>query len=156
MASTFTILKYDETKSSARYKSVMNDGQLVVAHLQTVDTLLDAPLSQLSLCPGVPEAEVVFSSVSITKFLIEKMESEVVYRLAELGFNTLIYLIFVTGVGIVFFSLTQRIPGIFVSSVGISSTTSKLRSTSNLRRLTRIILDTNWKISIVATSKKKV
>ena len=97
MASTFTILKYDETKSSARYKAVMNDGQLVVAHLQTVDTLLDAPLSQLSLCPGVPEAEVVFSSVSITKFLIEKMESEVVYRLAELGFNTLIYLIFVGG-----------------------------------------------------------
>ena len=41
MASTFTILKYDETKSSARYKAVMNDGQLVVAHLQNVDTLMD-------------------------------------------------------------------------------------------------------------------
>ena len=80
MASTFTILKYDETKSSARYKAVMKDGQLVVAHLQTVDSLLDAPLSQLSLCPGVPESEVVFSSVSITKFLIEKIEDEIVYR----------------------------------------------------------------------------
>ena len=81
MASTFTILKYDETKSSARYKAVMNDGQLVVAHLQNVDTLMDAPLSKLSLCPGVPESDVVFSSISITKFLIEKVEDEIAYRL---------------------------------------------------------------------------
>ena len=80
MASTFTILKYDETKSSARYKAVMNDGQLVVAHLQNVDTLLDAPLSQLSLCPGVPESVMGFSSSSITKFLIEKIEDEIIYR----------------------------------------------------------------------------
>ena len=79
MASTFTILKYDETKSSARYKAVMNDGQLVVAHLQNVDSLLDAPLSQLSLCPGVPEAD-LFGSPAIEKLLIEKSGDEIVFR----------------------------------------------------------------------------
>ena len=79
MASTFTILKYDETKSSARYKAVMNDGQLVVAHLQNVDTLMDAPLSKLSLCPGVIEAE-LFGSAAIEKLLIEKAGGEIVLR----------------------------------------------------------------------------
>ena len=90
MAATFTILKYDETKSNARYKAVMKDGQLVVAHIQNVDTLLDAPLSQLSLCSGVLESDAVSSSVSITKLLIEKIEDEIVYRSRDclLLFNT--------------------------------------------------------------------
>ena len=79
MASSFSILDYDITKSSARYKAVINDDQVVVVHLQNVDTK-DTPVSQLSLCPGVPETDVVFSSSSITKFLIEKVEDEIVYR----------------------------------------------------------------------------
>ena len=89
MAATFTILKYDETKSNARYKAVMKDGQLVVAHIQNVDTLLDAPLSQLSLCSGVLESDAVSSSVSITKLLIEKIEDEIVYRYGEFSCTTL-------------------------------------------------------------------
>ena len=79
MASSFSILDYDITKSSARYRAVINDDQVVVVHLQNVDTK-DTPVSQLSLCPGVPETDVVFSSSSITKFLIEKVEDEIVYR----------------------------------------------------------------------------
>ena len=77
-SSSLSILDYDITKYSARYRAVVNDDQVVVVHLQTVDTK-DTPLSQLSLCPGVPEAEVVSYS-SITKFLIEKVEDEIVYR----------------------------------------------------------------------------
>ena len=79
MASSLRILDYDITKSSARYRAVVNDDQVVVVLLQTVDTK-DTPVSQLSLCPGVPETDVVFSSSSITKFLIEKVEDEIVYR----------------------------------------------------------------------------
>ena len=79
MASWLNILDYDITKTSARYRAVVNDDQVVVVLLQSVDTK-DTPLSQLSLCPGVPESDLVFSSVSITKFLIEKVEDEIVYR----------------------------------------------------------------------------
>ena len=79
MASSFSILDYDITKSSARYRAVINDDQVVVVHLQRVDTK-DTPVSQLSLCPGVPETDVVFSSSSIDKFLIEKVEDKIVYR----------------------------------------------------------------------------
>ena len=81
-SSSLSILDYDITKSSARYRALVNDDQVVVVHLQSVDTK-DTPLSQLSLCPGVPETDVVFSSDSITKFLIEKMEDEIVYRSGE-------------------------------------------------------------------------
>ena len=79
MASTFTILKYDETKSSARYKAVMNDGQMVVAHLQTVDTKDTPDVSQLSLCLGVNEADIL-SSDATEKLLIEKVGEEIVFR----------------------------------------------------------------------------
>ena len=79
MASTLSILDYDITKSSSRYRAVINDDQVVVVHLQRVDTK-DTPVSQLSLCPGVPETDVVFSSSSINKFLVEKVEDEIVYR----------------------------------------------------------------------------
>ena len=61
---------------------MINDDQVVVVHLQRVDTK-DTPVSQLSLCPGVPETDVVFSPSSIDKFLIEKVEDEIVYRWGE-------------------------------------------------------------------------
>ena len=79
MASSLSILDYDITKSSARYRAVVNDDQVVVVHLQSVDTK-DTPVSQLSLCPGVLESYMVFSSTSITSMLIEKAEDEIVYR----------------------------------------------------------------------------
>ena len=74
----------DFSKSNVRYKAVINDDQLAVLHLQTVDTeLTHQDVSQLSLCPGVLESDVV-SSFSITKFLIEKVDDQIVYRLREL------------------------------------------------------------------------
>ena len=82
MVVSLSILDYDVSKSSARYRGLVNDDQVVVVHLQSVDTK-DSPLSQLSLCPGVPETDVVFSSSSVTKFLIEKVEDEIIYRSGE-------------------------------------------------------------------------
>ena len=44
-------------------------------------TALNTPdVSRLSLCPGVLESYMVFSSTSITSMLIEKAEDEIVYR----------------------------------------------------------------------------
>ena len=74
------ILDYDESRTNVRYKTVINDAQLAVLHLQTVDTEDTPDVSQLSLCPGVLESELVFPSTSITKFFIEKVEDEIVYR----------------------------------------------------------------------------
>ena len=39
-----------------RYRTFVNDDQLVVLHQQSVDTE-DTPAFELSLCPGVPEAD---------------------------------------------------------------------------------------------------
>ena len=76
-----SILDYDVTKTNVRYKAVINEDQLAVLHLQTVDDVKDtSDVSQLSLCPGVPESDVVFSSSSITKLLIEKSGDEIVLR----------------------------------------------------------------------------
>ena len=76
-----SILDYDVTKTNVRYKAVINEDQLAVLHLQTVDDVKDSSdVSQLSLCPGVPESDVVFSSSSVTKLLIEKSGDEIVLR----------------------------------------------------------------------------
>ena len=76
-----SILEYDVTKTNVRYKAVINEDQLAVLHLQTVDDVKDtSDVSQLSLCPGVPESDVVFSSSSVTKLLIEKSGDEIVLR----------------------------------------------------------------------------
>ena len=77
-----SILDYDVTKTNVRYKAVINDDQVAVLHLQSVDVdTEDTPdVSQLSLCPGVLESYMVFSSTSINKLLIEKVEDEIVYR----------------------------------------------------------------------------
>ena len=76
-----SILGYDVTKTNVRYKAVINEDQVAVLHLQTVDDVKDtSDVSQLSLCPGVPESDVVFSSSSVTKLLIEKSGDEIVLR----------------------------------------------------------------------------
>ena len=76
-----SILEYDVTKTNVRYKAVINEDQLAVLHLQTVDDVKDtSDVSQLSPCPGVPESDVVFSSSSVTKLLIEKSGDEIVLR----------------------------------------------------------------------------
>ena len=84
------ILGYDETKinNNVRYKAVINDDQLAVLHLQSVDTKDTSDVSELSLCPGVLESEVLHllsqSPVSNTlvcvMFLIEKLQTDIVYR----------------------------------------------------------------------------
>ena len=81
---TLSILDYDVSRTNnVRYKAVINDDQVAVLHLQSVDVdTQDTPdVSQLSLCPGVLESEVPFESCSdSTRFLIEKGEDEIVYR----------------------------------------------------------------------------
>ena len=75
------ILDYDESRTNnVRYKAVINEDQVAVLHLQSVDTENTPDVSQLSLCPGVLESYMVFSSTSITSMLIEKAEDEIVYR----------------------------------------------------------------------------
>ena len=80
-----TILDYDETKTNGRYRAVINEEKIAVLQLQSVDTE-DTPVSQLSLCSGVLESNVLqfLSSSSTTnflvQFLIEKVNDEIVYR----------------------------------------------------------------------------
>ena len=84
-----SILDCDEIKSNAvRYKAVINDAQLAVLHLQTVGSEDTPDVSQLSLCPGILESEILpllsQCEVSPTQvclmFLIEKLEEQIVYR----------------------------------------------------------------------------
>ena len=88
MISTFTsipdhqrlsILDYDVTKTNVRYKAVINEDQVAVLHLQTVDTKHYSDVSELSLCPGVIEAD-FFCSAALEKLLIEKSGDEIVFR----------------------------------------------------------------------------
>ena len=75
-----TVLGYDETKTNGRYKAVINDAQLAVLHLQSVD-MKDTPpdVSRLFLCPGVLESEVLETN-NVSKLLIEKVGAEIVFR----------------------------------------------------------------------------
>ena len=79
------ILDYDEKKTNARYRAVINEEKMAVLHLQTVDTE-DTTVSQLSLCSGIIEADVqqLFSSSSdinyLTQIFIEKVADNIVYR----------------------------------------------------------------------------
>ena len=80
-----SVQDYDESKTNVRYKAVINDAQLAVLHLQTVDTEDTPDISHLSLCPGVLESEVLHllsqSPVSNTlvcvMFLIEKLQTDI-------------------------------------------------------------------------------
>ena len=80
-----TILDYDEKKTNARYRAVINEDKIAVLHLQIVDTE-DTTVSQLSLCSGIIEADVqqLFSSSSdinyLTQIFIEKVADNIVYR----------------------------------------------------------------------------
>ena len=80
-----SILDYDESRiNNVKYRTVISDNQVAVLHLQSVD-IKDTPISQLSLCPGVLEAdmsEIISESASsvCALFLIEKAEEEIVYR----------------------------------------------------------------------------
>ena len=80
------ILDYDVTKINVRYKAVINDNQVAVLHQQNVDTK-NIPVSDLSLCPGLLEAEILealfqlsSNSATCTMFLIEKLQDKIVYR----------------------------------------------------------------------------
>ena len=82
-----SILDFDASRTNVRYKAVINDDQLVVLHLQTVGSEDSPDVSQLSLCPGVLESEILpllSQSLSNTlvcvMFLIEKLEDHIVYR----------------------------------------------------------------------------
>ena len=79
---SLSILDYEASKTSVRYRAVINDDQLAVLHLQTVD-IKDTPVSQLSLCPGVLESDDL-SLQSSGKFLIERVEDGIVYRFVVL------------------------------------------------------------------------
>ena len=79
------ILDYDETKTNGRYRAVINEDKIAVLQLQSVDTE-DSPVSQLSLCPGVLESNVLqlLSSSASTNYLvqlfIEKVNDDIIYR----------------------------------------------------------------------------
>ena len=82
-----SILDYDEKKTNARYRAVINEDKIAVLQLQSVDTDSNSDLSQLSLCPGVLESNVLqllSSSLSTTDYLvqsfIEKVDNDIVYR----------------------------------------------------------------------------
>ena len=74
-----SIENYDLRKTNVRYKAVINEDQLAVLHLQTVDTEDSSDVSQLCFCPGVPEVD-LFGSPAIEKLLIEKSGDEIVFR----------------------------------------------------------------------------
>ena len=86
-----SILDYDESRTNVRYQAVINDDRLAVLHLQSVGTKdTHQDVSQLSLCPGTLESEVLpllsrsFSnSLACSLFLIEKVEERFIYRLAR-------------------------------------------------------------------------
>ena len=80
-----TILDYDENKTNGRYRAVINEDKIAVLHLQSVDTE-DTPVSQLSLCSGVLESNVLqlltksnFTDY-LVQFFIEKVDDKIVYR----------------------------------------------------------------------------
>ena len=74
-----SILEYDEKKINGRYKALINEDKIAVLQLQTVETKDTLDVSQLSLCPGVLESEVL-ETYDVSKFLIEKVEEEIVFR----------------------------------------------------------------------------
>ena len=80
-----TILDYDENKTNGRYRAVINEDKIAVLHLQSVDTK-NTPASQLSLCSGVLESNVLqlltksnFTDY-LVQFFIEKLDDNIVYR----------------------------------------------------------------------------
>ena len=86
------ILDYNEENTrtnNLRYRAVINDDQTAVLQLQSVD-IKDShqDVSQLSLCPGVLESEVlqllsqapVSNGLACSLFIIENVEDRIMYR----------------------------------------------------------------------------
>ena len=78
---TLSVLDYDDVNRSknVRYKAVINDYKVAVLQLNSVDTENTPDVSQLSLCPGVLEAD-FFGSPAVENLLIEKSGDEIVFR----------------------------------------------------------------------------
>ena len=82
-----SILDYDEKKTNGRYRAVINEDRLAVVqlhHLQTVEAE-DESVSQLSLCSGVLESNVLqllstSSTDCLVQLLIEKVDDNIIYR----------------------------------------------------------------------------
>ena len=81
-----SILEFDEEKINGRFRALFNEDKVAVLQLHTIETE-DTPLSQLSLCPGVLESEVLVAlshslanSLACSLFLIEKAEERIMYR----------------------------------------------------------------------------
>ena len=77
-----SVLDYDGSRTSGRWRAMVNDDQVTVLHLQSV-AVRDTPVSHLSLCPGVTETDVlgIFSqTITDNLVLIEKEEEDIVYR----------------------------------------------------------------------------
>ena len=82
------ILDYDSTKNHGKYRALVNEEQVAVLQLQLHhQDGKKTPLSQLSLCPGLQESEVLqlLSPDSVTKkylvqICIEKIGDDIVYR----------------------------------------------------------------------------
>ena len=92
-----SILDYNEENTrtnNVRYRAVINDDQTAVLHLQSVD-IKDShqDVSQLSLCPGVLESEVlqllsqapVSNGLACSLFIIENVEDRIMYRWVRPG-----------------------------------------------------------------------
>ena len=82
-----SILDYDEKKTNGRYRAVINEDRVAVVqlhHLQTVEAE-DEAVSQLSLCSGVLESNVLqllstSSTDCLVQLLIEKVDDNIIYR----------------------------------------------------------------------------
>ena len=80
-----SILDYDETRNNGRFRALVNEDKVAVIQLHTVE-IQDTPLSQLSLCPGLLESEVlqVLSQSNnrdiLVQLLIEKVDDKIIYR----------------------------------------------------------------------------
>ena len=82
-----SILDYDETRNNGRFRALINEDKVAVIQIQTLETADTPDVSQLSLCPGVLESEVLMAlsqslsnSLACSLFLIEKAEERIMYR----------------------------------------------------------------------------
>ena len=75
------VLHDNVIKCGVRYRTIVNDDQLAVLQLQSVGPK-EPHHDVAQLCPGVAESRVLRtpSVTSVAKFLIERVENEIVYR----------------------------------------------------------------------------
>ena len=82
-----SILEYDDKKTNGRFRALINEEKVAVIQLQTFETADTPDVSQLSVCPGVLESEVLVAlsqslanSLACSLFLIDNAEDRVTYR----------------------------------------------------------------------------